>query len=114
MIARIWHGWTRPDDAGAYEELLRTEVLPGFADLDGYRGAHVLRRVDEEADTGAPGEGEGEVEFVTITWFDSMEAVRAFSSDDGRGAVVPDRARRLLKRFDARSAHYEVVGTPEE
>jgi len=112
MIARIWHGWTRSDDALAYEELLRSEVLPGFTELEGYRGAHVLRRVEEEA--GADASGEVEVEFITITWFDSMEAVRAFSSDDDRGAVVPDRARRLLERFDADSTHYEVVVTPEE
>jgi len=114
MIARIWHGWTRPADARAYEELLRAEVLPGFSGLDGYRGAHVLRRVDQEAESAATGEGAGEVEFITITWFDSMESVRVFSSDDDRGAVVPDRARRLLERFDAHSAHYEVVMTPEE
>ena len=54
------------------------------------------------------------MEFVTITWFDDMEAVRAFSPDGARGAVVPAAARELLSRFDARTAHYEVVLAPGE
>jgi hypothetical protein len=48
------------------------------------------------------------VEFVTLMWFDSVEAVRAFAGADYEVAVVPPEARVLLERFDARSAHYEV------
>jgi hypothetical protein len=48
------------------------------------------------------------VEFVTLMWFDSVEAVRGFAGADYEVAVVPPDARALLKRFDARSAHYEV------
>jgi len=105
MIGRLWHGWTPPEKADAYQELLRTEILPSFRDRPGYRGAHVLRRV--------AGESAEEVEFVTITWFDDEDAVRAFSHDGARGAVVPSAARALLSRFDDRSAHYEVVLEPE-
>ena len=103
MIARIWHGWTTPENADPYEELLRTEVLPGIAsrDIDGYRGPHLLRR-----DAGE------EVEFVTILWFDSLDAVRAFVGEDHGVAYVPPAARKLLARFDERSAHYETVLTP--
>lgn len=106
MIGRIWHGWTRPEDADAYEELLRTEILPGFAGREGFRGAHVLRRVpDEQGD---------EVEFVTVTWFESPEAVRAFSHDGARGAVIPPAARALLVRSDEHAAHYQAVVRPGE
>ncbi len=49
-----------------------------------------------------------EVEFVTIMWFASLAAVRAFAGPDYEAAVVPPAARALLSRFDARSAHYEV------
>jgi hypothetical protein len=56
----------------------------------------------------------GEVEFVTILWFDSMEAVREFAGEDYKTAVVPEKARKLLSRFDARSAHYETVLEPGE
>jgi heme-degrading monooxygenase HmoA len=103
MISRIWHGWTALENADAYETLLRSEILPGIANrgIRGYRGAHLLRRDVPE-----------EVEFVTILWFDSIEAVREFAGPEFEHSVVPEKARRLLSRFDARSQHYETVVAP--
>jgi heme-degrading monooxygenase HmoA len=98
VIGRIWHGWTRPEHADAYEGLLREHVLPGIHRVAGYRGATVLRR-----------DGGNEVEFVTLTLFESLEAVREFAGEDYEVAVVPPEARALLSRFDERSAHYEVA-----
>lgn len=99
MICRIWHGWTAPANADAYESLLRTEIFAGIAAraIAGYRGIELLRRRDGD-----------EVEFVTVMWFDSLDAVRAFAGEDHEAAVVPAEARALLARFDRRSAHYEV------
>jgi len=103
MISRIWHGWTTRGNADAYEELLRAEIFQGIAkrSIRGYHGIHLLRR---DVDAG--------VEFITIMWFDSLDAVRAFAGDDLEAAVVPPKARQLLSRFDARSAHYQVVASP--
>jgi heme-degrading monooxygenase HmoA len=103
MISRVWHGWTSRENADAYEALLRTEIFIGIAErsIQGYRGIHLLRR---DVDDG--------VEFVTIMWFDSLDAVRAFAGEDYEAAVVPPKARQLLSRFDARSAHYHVIETP--
>jgi heme-degrading monooxygenase HmoA len=103
MISRIWHGWTTREKADAYEQLLRTEIFSGIAkrSIPGYRGIHLLRRDVEDG-----------VEFVTVMWFDSLDAVRAFAGDDYAVAVVPPKARQLLSRFDARSAHYQVVEAP--
>lgn len=103
MISRIWRGWTSRENAAAYEELLRSEILPGIAGrrIAGYRGAHLLRRELPET-----------VEFVTILWFDSFDSVREFAGPDFEVAVVPEKARRLLARFDERSAHYETVASP--
>lgn len=100
MITRIWHGWTTPRNAAAYEHLLRTEIFEGILArrIDGFRGIDLLRRANGD-----------EVEFVTIMWFDSLAAVRAFAGADYEVAVVPPAARALLNRFDARSAHYETV-----
>jgi antibiotic biosynthesis monooxygenase (ABM) superfamily enzyme len=100
MIARIWHGWTTPDNADAYEALLLGEVIPGIEakGVAGFHSIEVLRR-----DTGA-----GEVEFVTIMHFDSWEAVKAFAGEDFERACVPSAARQLLARFDERSQHFEV------
>jgi heme-degrading monooxygenase HmoA len=99
MICRIWHGWTSPEDADSYERLLRSEIFHGIADRDipGYQGIELLRRPGSDA-----------VEFMTLMWFDSLDAVRAFAGPDYEVAVVPASARALLKRFDQRSAHYEV------
>ena len=96
MIARVWHGWTRPENADAYQNLLRTKVLPGIHRIQGYRGAHLLRR-----NAGA------EVEFITITLWDSMHAVDEFSGPKGH-AVVPLEAQKLLAHYDAESLHYAV------
>jgi heme-degrading monooxygenase HmoA len=99
MISRIWHGWTIPGNANAYEALLKTEIFVGIQKrgIAGYRGIHLLRRELGE-----------EVEFVTVMWFDSFEAVRNFAGEDYEAAVVPQKARELLSRYDARSQHYEV------
>lgn len=101
IIARLWHGMTTVENASQYEELLRSEILPGIHRVEGYRGAYLLRR---EVPEGA--------EFVTLTLFESMDAVRRFAGDDLEKAVVPEQARRLLARFDSRSVHYSVLLEP--
>ncbi len=99
MISRIWHGWTTHENAEAYESLLKSEIFSGIENrqIVGYRGIHLFRRTIGN-----------EVEFITLMWFDSLEAVRNFAGDDYEEAVVPPKARALLSRFDERSQHYEV------
>jgi hypothetical protein len=103
MVTRIWHGWTTPENAPVYEQLLLTEIFPGIAgrSVASYRGISLCRRTAGD-----------EVEFVTTTWFDSLDAVRAFAGENYEVAVVPAKARAVLKRFDAKSAHYETIVTP--
>jgi heme-degrading monooxygenase HmoA len=100
VIARLWHGWTSPANADAYERLLLEEIFTGIRgrQIAGFQGIELFRRP-----VGA------EVEFVTLMKFASLEAVRSFAGADYEAAVVPEKARRLLARFDARSAHYEVI-----
>jgi len=78
-------------------------VLPGIHTVRGFKGAQVLRRKVND------GSEKDEVEFVVITQFDSIEAVKQFAGEDYEVAVVLPEARKLLTRFDARSAHYETV-----
>jgi heme-degrading monooxygenase HmoA len=101
MIARFWHGWTMTQNADAYETLLRTEVFPSiFArQVPGFERIELFRRPFEAAD---------EVEFMTVMWFDSLDAVKAFAGEDHEAAYVPQSARALLSRFDHRTRHYEV------
>jgi heme-degrading monooxygenase HmoA len=98
MISRVWHGWTKREDADTYERMLRATILPGIHRVAGYRGADLLRR--DEGD---------EVEFVTVTLFDSMDAVRAFAGVDYEKAVIHADARTLLTHYDERSRHYQTV-----
>lgn len=99
MVSRVWHSWTTPENADAFEVLLRGEIFAGIRKrrIAGYRGIQLFRRSLDV-----------EVEFVTVMWFDSLDAVRAFAGEDYEVAVVPSRAQALLSRFDERSRHYEV------
>lgn len=100
MICRIWHGWTTRGNADAYERLLRSEIIRGIASrgLQGYEGLDLLRTDDD-----------GVVAFVTVMWFDSIEAVLAFAGPGYQTAVVPPRAQALLLRYDQEATHYEVL-----
>lgn len=99
MIVRIWHGWTTPGNADVYEALLKEEIFVGIQNrrIRGFKGIQLLRR-----------ENGKEVEFVTIMSFVTLDAVREFAGEDYEAAVVPEKARAVLSRFDERSQHYEV------
>ena len=99
MISRIWHGWTKPENADRYESLLKTEIFPGILArrIAGFQRIDLLRRKHDS-----------EVEFITVMWFDTWEAVKEFAGDHMDHAVVPPKARAVLARFDDRSQHYEV------
>ena len=100
MFARIWHGWTREQDAKAYEEMLRDEIFPGIArrNIEGYHGAELFIRDDGE-----------EVEFVTLLRFDSMKAVKEFAGEDQSKPVIYPQAAALLTRMDEHSQHYRIA-----
>ncbi len=99
MISRIWHGYTTRENADAYEALLKEEIFVGIRErhLPGFQEIQLFRRNLEQ-----------EVEFITVMWFDTLDAVRLFAGEDYALAVVPPKARLILKRFDDRSQHYEV------
>ena len=83
MIARIWHGYTKPEHANAYESMLKPELLPGISKVKGYRGSYLLRR-----------EAGAEVEFITIMLWDSIDAIRAVAGEDYETAVIPEEQRK--------------------
>ena len=104
MIMRIWRGWTTTANAATYEGLLRSEIVPGILarNVPGFLGIALVRR--EIGD---------EVEFATLMRFASLDAVKEFAGEDHEVAVVPEKARAVLKRFDERSQHYhEIVPFP--
>lgn len=97
MIARHWRGWTKRENADAYEKLLTTKVLPQIAGVNGHRGAYVLRANQLD-----------ECEFVVINFFDSLEAVQCFAGPDYMVPVFEPEARKLLSRIEPVANHYEV------
>ena len=99
MICRIWHGWTTLQNADSYETLLKEEIFLGILNrrISGFKGVQLLRRQVKE-----------ETEFITLMTFDSLESVREFAGQDYEQAVVPEKARAILSRFDQRSKHYEI------
>ncbi len=101
MIGRIWRGLTTRDNADAYEEVLRRKVLPELGAIDGSRGAFVMRR-----------DVEGGVEFVTLTLFESLDAVREFAGPAYEQAVVIPEAEALLSSFEKSAIHYEIAIQP--
>jgi hypothetical protein len=101
MIARHWKGWTKRENADAYEALLKEKVLPGLRKDSDYRGGYVLRS-----------DGPEETEFVVVNLFDSIEAVRRFAGEDYTVATFEPEAMLLLSRKEAFAMHYEVRVSP--
>jgi len=97
MIARVWHGYTKPEHADAYEAMLKPELLPGIGNAKGYCGSYLLQR-----------NLDGEVEFITILLWDSLDSIRAIVGADYETAVIPEERRKYLSRYDEKSGHYEI------
>jgi hypothetical protein len=97
MIARIWHGYTTPENADAYEAKLKPELLPGIGKIPGYRGAYLLRR-----------KLESEIEFITIMIWESLEAIKAVAGPNYTASIVPEDRLKYLKRHDSHAVHYEI------
>jgi heme-degrading monooxygenase HmoA len=100
MIARVWRGSTRAAHADDYLRHLKTRVLPELSSIGGHRGVDVLRRPHDDG-----------VEFVVITWWESIDAIRSFAGPDVERAVVPAEAQALLEEYDRRARHYELAAT---
>lgn len=100
MICRLWRGWTTPENASAYEAIVREEVIPGIEaqGIPGFLSIDLMRRPVQDG-----------VEFATLMWFDDLAAVERFVGKDYEVAHVPERARQVLSRFDERSVHFEVI-----
>lgn len=99
MISRIWHGYTSFENADKYENLLKEEIFVGIRNrnIEGFQEIQLFRR-----------KLESEEEFITVMWFESIDAVKVFAGEDYETAVVPPKAREVLAHFDERSQHYEV------
>jgi hypothetical protein len=105
MICRLWRGWTTRDNADAYQRIVHSEVIPEIEQraIAGFRHIDLMKR-----DLG------DEIEFQTLMWFDSIEAIKSFVGEDYSVSHVPSAARAVLKRFDSHAVHYEVIDRREQ
>jgi len=100
VICRMWYGWTATGNADAYDNYLKSELFPRLErelTPHGYLGFQVLRLVKDS-----------EVEFVTLVWFESLQAVRWFAGEHYEKPVISAKAQALLSRYAERVEHYEV------
>jgi heme-degrading monooxygenase HmoA len=97
VIARVWQGWAAAA-ADDYERHYASEVTDHLRQVPGFRGARLLRH--DEGD---------EVRFTSVTFFQSMDDVRAFAGNQTERAVVEEAARRCLTRWDDHVTHHDVA-----
>jgi heme-degrading monooxygenase HmoA len=100
VIARMWKGWAPVEQADAYDRHYRSEVRERLEEVPGFVEARLLRRTVD-----------GEVELVSLTLWEDLDAVRAFAGSDYETAVVAPAARQVLTRYDPTVTHYDVPFT---
>jgi heme-degrading monooxygenase HmoA len=101
MIMRTWRGVVRRTDADAYADYIRDTGFAEYGETPGNRGAWLLRRVDGE-----------QTEFVTLSLWESREAIEAFAGEDIEAAVLyPEDEKYLLG--ESTIVHHEVVDVVE-
>jgi hypothetical protein len=101
MIARIWTGATRDENADAYAEYLREVAMPGYTNVPGHRTLLMLRRP----------RGDGSTEFTMLTCWDDMDSITAFAGPDPELAVFYPRDEQFLADRDLTVRHYQVYGS---
>jgi heme-degrading monooxygenase HmoA len=97
VVARTWRGWTRPEDADAYVLYLEDTGMREYRATPGNRGAWILRRTEGDR-----------TEFVTLTFWDSLEAIRGFAGDDVERAVFYPEDDRFLVEREERVHHWQL------
>lgn len=99
MIVRMWHGRVPADRAAEYREFLNRRAVPDYRSVRGNISVHILERT------------EGAVtHFVTMTFWESLEAIRGFAGDDIEVAKYYPEDRAFLLEFEPNVVHYELVG----
>ncbi len=97
MIARIWKGEVPLDRSDEYLERMRTIAIPDYRSTDGNQGAFALRRLHEDR-----------AEFLMLTFWDSLESIKAFNGDDISVAKYYDFDEEVLLEMVPNADHYEI------
>jgi uncharacterized protein len=98
MVLRMWKGRSTAEKSAKYVDHVTKKVFPLLCSIEGHRGAYLLQRAVNSA-----------IEFVVLTLWESMEAVRKFAGPTPEKAVVDPEAQAVLTSFDESATHYQVV-----
>ncbi len=99
MIVRMWHGRVPRDKAQAYRAFLKERAIPDYRSVPGNIHVYILERAVGEV-----------THFITMTYWESLEAIRSFAGDDVESAKYYPEDKEFLLEFEPRVVHYEVVG----
>jgi heme-degrading monooxygenase HmoA len=100
MISRHWRGVVKREESENYISHLQMNTFPQLAHIPGFVSASILSRSTERG-----------VEFVILTTWDSMEAIRQFAGELADMAVVPPVAQAMMVEYDKKVVHYEIAYT---
>ncbi|HLZ02916.1 MAG TPA: antibiotic biosynthesis monooxygenase [Bradyrhizobium sp.] len=98
MIARLWCGRAGAQAAPDYVKHIAETVFPSLQGMRGHRGAELLRRTVDN-----------KVEFLAVTYWDSLDDIRQFAGSNIELAKIEPRAEELLSDYDSFARHYELV-----
>ena len=100
MIVRMWHGRVPTDKAAAYRQFLNERAIPDYRSVPGNISVHILERAEAEI-----------THFITMTFWESLDAIRGFAGDPVEVAKYYPEDRDFLLEFEPTVVHYEVVGS---
>ena len=98
MVASVWRGRKAKENAEAYGAFLERTAYPDYGEVEGNRGWFLLRREDA-----------GAVEFVLVSFWDSMEAIRRYAGSEAEKPNYYPEDRTYLLELPERAEHYELV-----
>jgi heme-degrading monooxygenase HmoA len=99
MIVRLWHGCVAGSKAAAYREFLNSRAVPDYRSVTGNLSVYILERHEGEF-----------THFITMTFWDSMDAIRRFAGDDVEVAKYYPEDAEFLIEYEPRVVHYTVAG----
>ena len=99
QIVRMWHGRVPTSKAVAYREFTKGRAIPDYRSVPGNLSVHILER--QEGDV---------THFITLTFWESLDAIRAFAGEDVEKAKYYPEDAGFLLEYEPRVVHYEVVG----
>jgi heme-degrading monooxygenase HmoA len=99
MILRMWHGMTKAADAAEYLRFLEARAIPDYRSVPGNLGVQVLHRLEGDR-----------AHFLTVSWWESREAIAGFAGSDIEIAKYYPEDRRFLLEFERTVTHWEVTG----